>query len=255
MLFDLPDFRGLSAMPVERFARYRALIDSHSSFPTFQTIEKKISPLLDLAAVRWVVVPRSGYAVVPRVLDGDPQLPLAYTDDEVCIFENRAAVPGAFLVHRILLRDTLDDATDQLAKLAAGRAHAGDGELAEVAVLESNLADQRPADLDGPKPAAGESARVVASDAERVVVEAALDSPGFVVLSSTYYPGWQARVDGALTPVFPADVLFRAVYAGAGRHRIVFTFEPERFRLGLALALLALLLSLMWWVERRATCR
>jgi uncharacterized membrane protein YfhO len=91
--------------------------------------------------------------------------------------------------------------------------------------------------------------RIVDSAPQRVVVDASLLSPGFVVLAATYYPGWRATVDGQAAPIFPTDVLFRGVYAGAGRHQIVLTYEPELFRLGLALAALTLMLCFVWWKE------
>jgi uncharacterized membrane protein YfhO len=48
-------------------------------------------------------------------------------------------------------------------------------------------------------------------------------------------------------PIFPADLMFRAVRAGAGPHRIEFRYRPASFSIGLALfacALIALALLL-----------
>ncbi|MBI2193607.1 MAG: YfhO family protein [Planctomycetes bacterium] len=65
------------------------------------------------------------------------------------------------------------------------------------------------------------------------------NAEGCLLLTDTYYPGWSARVDGRLRPVFPAYHAFRGVPARAGDQRIEFAYEPLSFRLGLAMSLFA----------------
>ncbi len=76
-------------------------------------------------------------------------------------------------------------------------------------------------------------------------VTVAVDAPraGFVVVNEVYYPGWVATVDGAAAPIRRANVLVRAVWVEAGKHRIVMQFRPWQPRVlePLALAALALL--------------
>jgi uncharacterized membrane protein YfhO len=92
-----------------------------------------------------------------------------------------------------------------------------------------------------------EHARIVdATRPDRLVVEANLDSAGVLVVADTYYPGWKAMVDAAPASIFPAKLLFRAVYVPAGRHRVVLSYEPRSFLAGVVLSVLgALLISLM----------
>ncbi|MDB5545456.1 MAG: conserved rane protein of unknown function [Hyphomicrobiales bacterium] len=49
---------------------------------------------------------------------------------------------------------------------------------------------------------------------------------GVVVLHDVYYPGWEARVDGVAKPLLRADLLFRGVEVGPGRHEVTFAFRP-----------------------------
>ncbi len=66
------------------------------------------------------------------------------------------------------------------------------------------------------------------------------DRDGHVLLNEVYYPGWNARVDGAPAEIQRADSIFRSVFVPAGTHRIDFSFRPRYFAWGAAVSLLAL---------------
>jgi hypothetical protein len=96
------------------------------------------------------------------------------------------------------------------------------------------------------------TARIVEDFPERVVVEADLRGPGYLVLSDTYDPGWSATVDGHPAPIRPAYVAFRAVYLEKDKHTVVFTYRPAGFALGLMLTVIgAVLASIGFFLPRR----
>ena len=69
---------------------------------------------------------------------------------------------------------------------------------------------------------------------------------GYLVLADTYYPGWQATVDGVPTPVMRANITSRAVIVTPGRHAVEFHFEAAAFFLGLKLTTVAIVLLGAW---------
>jgi Bacterial membrane protein YfhO len=73
-----------------------------------------------------------------------------------------------------------------------------------------------------------------------VVIVTHSEKPGFLVLSDTYYPGWQATIDGRKTPVMRANYDFRTVSLPNGDHTVVFRFKPRSFKAGLLGSLIGL---------------
>jgi hypothetical protein len=78
------------------------------------------------------------------------------------------------------------------------------------------------------------------------------------VFSEIYYPkGWNAYVDGAPTPHFRVNYILRGMVLPAGKHTVVFSFEPRVYALGetvsltSSLVLLALILGLVFLELRK----
>lgn len=74
----------------------------------------------------------------------------------------------------------------------------------------------------------------------RVEFEVQAPRDGYFLLTDTYYPGWRASVDGEEKGIIPYYV-FRSVPIPAGKHRLVFLFQPSAFKIGLYISLLSLL--------------
>jgi hypothetical protein len=77
------------------------------------------------------------------------------------------------------------------------------------------------------------------------------DTPGWLVLADTWYPGWVASIDGQKTSIYRANYLFRAVQIPIGSHQIAFVYRPFWFYFGLGLSCLSLALLVVIYARWR----
>jgi hypothetical protein len=103
--------------------------------------------------------------------------------------------------------------------------------------------------LPGGYPSTGESVRVLPIAPDRVELDAFLEIPGIIVLADVFYPGWTLTIDGQAAPILRANRMMRGAAVAAGRHRLVYTYHPGSFRVGLVVSGigLAALGGLMLW--------
>jgi hypothetical protein len=103
------------------------------------------SPLLDLAATRWVAVPRRQPGVPDAFLERDPVLPLAFDDAHVLVYENRGAVPRVRIVHRAVPVADEDAARAWARRTGALTGHANDLGLGDMVMIEPDERGALPA--------------------------------------------------------------------------------------------------------------
>jgi hypothetical protein len=145
---------------------------------------------------------------------------------DVKIYEVRDALPRAYVVHRTRV------VTDDEAALAAMADPAF--EPGQEALLAAGQALQE-------APLAPPEVRVTAYAPEAIAIQATLESPGYLILSDAWYPGWRATVDGERAVIERANTMFRAIYLPAGAHEVHLTYHPVSFYAGAATSALVLL--------------
>jgi hypothetical protein len=94
---------------------------------------------------------------------------------------------------------------------------------------------------------------LVSETPQRLEFQTAYPSAGVLYVADTYYPGWEATIDGQPTPIYRANVGFRAVILPPGSHTVVMTYAPLTFRVGLWLsagALLSFIVLLLFSLRR-----
>ena len=111
-------------------------------------------------------------------------------------------------------------------------------------LVRLSAADTPPGLIRNGYPSDKDKATFLLYEPERVMIETHLESPGWLLLTDTYYPGWQATVNGQPVDIFQANVLFRAVPVPAGDHLVEFEFRPRSLQWGAAITGLAVLLTI-----------
>jgi hypothetical protein len=173
-------------------------------------------PLFDLLATRYMLFDARGNRFNLPLRPGLREL---WTDGQLRILENPSALPRALWVPRL---EVVPDAARVMARLKSP-GH----DPRQVALVEAPPAD-------GFLGTPGGSGAVVSLEERAEVVElrvrAAQD--GFVVLADQHYPGWEATVNGARTPIVRANYAFRVVRVPAGESHVVFRYRPRSVRYG-----------------------
>jgi hypothetical protein len=162
---------------------------------------------------------------------------------DVKIYENQDVLPRAFVVHQA---EVIADDGQTIARL---RDPAFDP--AQTAILAGGdpLVSEGKVEADRP-----DRTEIVSYTPEGVIVDVTTDAGSYLVLTDSFYPGWQATVDGKPAQILRADVLFRAVRLEPGTHRVEFGYRPASLRWGAWISGITLLLGLsglIWSLQKK----
>ncbi len=146
----------------------------------------------------------------------------------ITVYENRNALPHAWVVYASYLAPNRVRALDQL--------FSPQFDPRGIVVVEGmearELADSG---------VVSDEAQILGYGPNEIDLAAAAKQDGYLVLSEVYFPGWRAFVDEHELPVVRADYLFRAVQLPRGAHKIRFVYDPLSFKIGVVLSALTLL--------------
>jgi membrane protein YfhO len=151
---------------------------------------------------------------------------------EARIYENLFVKPRAWLVPATI---TLKPAEILKAIKTSQLPNGGRYDPSQIALVEENLA-LKAGPLD---PAATAQVEELSPNTMQVHTDSV--SPSFLVTSDTFYPGWQATVDGAPGQLFRANYALRGVPVPAGKHVVRFEFRPRTFYRGALISAVSIL--------------
>jgi len=125
--------------------------------------------------------------------------------------------------------------------------------LLELAAREGVAPGIRPglAPASAPADAPPADVRVLQDDPERLRIEVVAGRPGVLLVTDSYAPGWQARLDGEPIPVLRANMMFRAVEVPAGRHEVIMLYRPAGLLAGLVVTFMGAALMVVYCAGRR----
>jgi hypothetical protein len=237
MLDHLEAVRGYNPLDVRWYKEYLQRIAGDAAplrpfahplaFPIIGGLPMQDRAMLDLLGVRYLLQPRDVPVSQPgwRKVCDDPN-PSAF--DVVTggrrklvpysVYENEQALPRVFVAASV----------------------APPGGQGTVDFRREVLLEDVPAQGGADGEPGYWSAAIREYQPNRVTIDVSGTAPGWLVLTDIWYPGWTSIVDGEPSRVHRADHVFRAVHVDAGRHEVIFRFEPASLRLGRAISLVGL---------------
>jgi len=215
MLYGLSAAGGYD-IPLGRTAKLLSVIASPGNqvYPSSEKILAAPSRFLDLLNVRYLVATTYNDGASHLAARPDRFTPV-FSEGAIRIFENRSVLPPAFVLPATAA-EVLPDEEEQFRRLTSPAFDPSKTVL-----------------LDRPLFAAGQltgpwEGRVLsfARLANRVHVTVETRGLGVLLVSQTYYPGWQALVDGRKQSVFRADYGLTAVPLPDNSRDVLLTYWP-----------------------------
>ena len=247
MVYGLADARGYNALYPWRILQFAHVVNGTESQIPPSATEKAAKRYVathkisydTLHDMRLLSLLNVEYIVLDKQYRPSPPLDLSELDFVMeqtgirggVLYRNPNVLPRAFLVGSAM---TVADSGE-----AARRLQDPEFDPAQQVVLENAAA------LPSYPPPQESSVEVETYAAERVRIRVESDAPAWLLLTDTYYPGWQATVNGDTAPIYPANVLFRAVAIPPGSSTVEFTYQPASWRWGVRISLAAVFIWLM----------
>jgi hypothetical protein len=217
----IPTANGCDPLAPERTIEARRAFASGPRWGTCYQVENPRSPVLSLMNVRALLSLTD--------LDGPsleaPGLRLASQSGGYKIYENTAVLDRFFFVKHVHPVDSL--------ALAAAIVQSPDFRPSEDAIVEA------PGERFETS-ASESSVRVVSYSPLGVRLHTVASVPSFLVAAESYYPGWEASIDGTPARLYPTDAAFRGVRVPAGKHTVDFRFVPRTLYRSAAVSVIAL---------------
>lgn len=96
-------------------------------------------------------------------------------------------------------------------------------------------------------------AQVISEDVDRTRLKVSRSQPGYLVLATSHYPGWKAKVNGVEKPVMRANYAFNAIEIGSGESIIEYYYEPNSWTYGLLISLTCAIfgIAIIGWYTRK----
>ena len=215
LLWGVENASGYHSLPIWRTLHYlwianHGVVYSHTKLQhdlAGQGLWHLDSPLVQALSVRWFLGAR------PPLTNGiEPQFVLRFSGRDFSVWENLAALPHVWVVHRATLVHSAGEAAEAIAQ--------EDFDPKNQAILEV---------ATPPLEAATGAEGQVDFQAHDGELEAVVDvsSTGLMVFSEPFYPGWTATLDGKPAEILACDYALRALVATPGRHHISMTFRSK----------------------------
>lgn len=202
-VLGIPTGNGCDPMAPERTIQARLAFAKGARWGGCYEVERPASPMVSLMNTRVLLshsdVDASGFD-------------LAAEAGGYKVYRNRAAMDRFFFAPRVRSVNSLEEAEKAV---QSGDFRPQDETIVEAAGDVFDVA------------AGSAQVRVISYQPSVIRVETGNSAAGMLVETDSFYPGWEAAVDGNPAQIYPADVAFRAVRVPAGRHTVEFRLRSH----------------------------
>lgn len=245
---ETADYRSVFS---NAFSKYRSYIESSGQQTDSQVYQAlhPIAQFCQMTATRYVFTQARSDAKPPRELPRLDSNQFKLLDDDshlnVRLYRVNQSLPRAYLRSQWSWCDSQKEAISEI------ESDSFDPASQLIVEHSSTYASQFDPKVNIDKNAVARGwLQFMEDKPEHISFSVKASTPCFLVLADHYYPGWLAKVDGAMTQLYRANVFQRAVFIPNGSHLVEFDYDPVCLTDGLRLAILALfiLILILAWV-------
>jgi len=188
---------------------------------------------LDLAAAKYLTSKDSPAEYVAQI-DAQPRFRRVASIEGAVVFENRTAMPRAWLAREAVVLPR-DDIRRTIESSLFPRGDLFDPRW--TALFEESVPNWK---ADAQSSAASDSVALELEDGRIVRIRTSSAAPRILVVSDAHDPGWNAKVDGRPARIQRCDFMFLGIPLEAGDHVIELAYRSRLFLAGAVLSLAAL---------------
>lgn len=191
------------------------------------------SPLMDYANMEYVIDYKKniyggideegGYA--RGVID--PRYESVFREGRIEVLKNTESLPRIWLSSHYKVIQDQDELVSELIQR--------DGEEKDIILLSS------PVTLSTENTPLNYLVSHYARSPNALSFDVSTSQKAFAFVSESYDPGWRASVDGIETSIYRGNFLFQVIQIPQGKHTVRFIYDPQSFRMGLAVSIVTLL--------------
>lgn len=188
-------------------------------------VQKRRVRLLNILGISSLIFKKS--EIKNDLIDANAKL--VWEDKNWYIRKNTAALPRAYLVSKIEIRNSKEEILKRVFDTSF------DPKTTVILEKKPHISLEK-------KPVEKTIVTIKTYKENNVLINVSTKQNGLLVLSDNYYPGWKALIDGQKTPIYRANYSFRAIEIAKGNHEILFSYEPDSIKIGFLVTVFSLVI-------------
>ena len=229
----IESLKGSDTLLLKSYADLASIIDGRtivpfSSRPIDVVIDNYNSPLLDLLSTRYFLM----LPYEPDLSSLDPErFRTLLKTERFNLYENVKAMPKGTMIYKVITKAN----NDSIASYMRSFDFKYDNEV---------VVDEKTSKLLKSIPSTNKAilseVNVLSRSSGKTMFEVETASPGVLLTSDLYYPGWKAKLNGKQSlPIIRVDYALSGIIVPAGKYRLDMYYLPESLIIGAIITLLA----------------